>query len=164
MGGLTFPMGFVDYVERTVMSPYFVYFGWPQGHFWIGTSTNYFLGGTTAALLGTVPFVLAAWIIKAYEAQRRVVAAKAMDMILRLCGVAFGTVLIAISCFAIIMIGSLLAFAVSSPKLIPGFLGVPIIASILVAGLPVCVLQASGGAFLILGCMPRWSSLVRLTK
>ncbi|HVP23521.1 MAG TPA: hypothetical protein VMS77_06380, partial [Conexivisphaerales archaeon] len=102
MGGLTFPMGFVDYVERTAGSPYFVYFGWPQGHFWIGTSTYHFLGDTTAVLLGIFPFVLAAWVIKAYAGQRGVAAAKAADMILRICGAAFGTVLIAMSCFAIV--------------------------------------------------------------
>ncbi|HVP23520.1 MAG TPA: hypothetical protein VMS77_06375, partial [Conexivisphaerales archaeon] len=98
-------------------------------------------------------FVLAAWVIKAYAGQRGVAAAKAADMILRICGAAFGTVLIAMSCFAIVLTGSLLAFAVSSPKLIPGFLGVPTIASILAAGLPVCVFQATGGALLVLASL-----------
>lgn len=149
MGGLTLPPGFADYTWITVVSTYFADYG-PLGNS-IGYNTYlFFLYDVAPAFLGTVAAALGAEAVRVCGLPRRAKVAKIGGLLLVMCGLLIGVMLIVISCFSGVLFFDLLAFTMNSLGLTPSLLGT---ASILAAGPIVSIVQATGGAFLILGCM-----------
>ncbi|MGA1975718.1 MAG: hypothetical protein ABSG92_08785 [Conexivisphaerales archaeon] len=161
MGNLPFPPGFYDYLTTVVSSPYFVYFWGLLGRWAIVSDTLQVLGVSTAILLAVIPVALGSWAMRAYLTNQKSAVARVLDSLLVLSGFVFGIVLVAVSCFAASMIGSLLFFVLTPPSLIPGSLAIWIIVSILMTGLLVSALQAVGGAITALGCA-LWFSRFRI--
>ena len=146
---LTLPTGFYDYVVRTVFSPWFAWFGGASLNYLLAPNTYYIFNDASLVFLATTPVALCAWAIRSYAYPSRLALATSSRILLTLSAFVFGIILVIVSSYAAVVVTTLSAFALTSPKLIVGPLGIQTIVSMCMAGLPVCAMQVIAGAYLV---------------